>query len=40
LLEYFGAKVRGEVIFEPTVGKVSIHDTNNDSEFRVVNFAA
>jgi hypothetical protein len=39
LLGDFNAKVGREDIFKPTVGNESLHEINNDSAVRVVNFA-
>jgi hypothetical protein len=39
LLGDFNAKVGREDIFKPTIGNDSLHETSNDNEVRVVNFA-
>ena len=36
----FNAKVGGEGIFGPTVGKHSLHEKTSDNGFRLVSFAA
>jgi hypothetical protein len=35
----FNAKVGGDNIFKPTIGKESLHQDSNDNGVRVVNFA-
>jgi len=39
LLGDFNAKVRRKDIFKPVIGNESLHETSNDNEVRVVNFA-
>jgi hypothetical protein len=39
LLEDFNSKLGREDIFKPTIGNESLHEINNDSGVRVVNFA-
>jgi len=39
LLEEFNSKVGRENIFEPTIGRESLHQNSNDNGVRLVNFA-
>jgi hypothetical protein len=39
LLRDFNAEVGRENIFQPTLGKESLHEISNDNGVRVVNFA-
>ena len=39
VLEDFNAKIGRENVFQPTVGKFSLHDTTSHNSMRLVDFA-